>query len=476
MVGVDGDPDYLAQARFAAEVTGLEIEFRAALRLRRGAAGRALRPRPVHGRPLPPAAPAARPRPDPRARRAATCWSSSPCSAAAPRSSRSPRTTRSADRELFDEPGYPKLHFVEHRYAGDRTNWWVPNRACVEAMLRSAGFDIESHPEEEVYVCRRRSRLPGPDGPNAVYPAQGRVRMIEAVMLWNEPNNKSHWDFEIDPDWSALRRDDEARRPRRSRPRTRRCTKVLGGISPIDPTFIAEPGAARACWTGSTRSRSTASRSTGTTGRSTSGREKLQEIQAVTDLPVWVSEVGVSTFGAEEVQEFGLKRTAELLIGRAPRIHWYSLYDLPRAWPATTRHQEAEGSSYYRHFYMGLLREDGTPKLRPALFPRVRAGARHLPVVPLRGPPARRRRPLAASDLGVRHLRTGLSLGRLFRPNALKPGSTARWRPRAVRRDRHLLLHARAQGRRAALHQPAQGSAASSPTSAPQMVRRYAPG
>ena len=78
--------------------------------------------------------------------------------------------------------------------------------------------------------------------------------------------------------------------------------------------------------------------------------EKIAEIQAVTKLPVWVSEVGVSTFGAEEVQEFGLRRTAELLRGRAPRVHWYSLYDLPRAWPATTRHREAEGSSYYRHF------------------------------------------------------------------------------------------------------------------------------
>jgi beta-xylosidase len=87
---------------------------------------------------------------------------------------------------------------------------------------------------------------------------------------------------------------------------------------------------------------------------------------------VWVTEVGVSTFGAEEVQEFGLKRTAELLIGRVPRIHWYSLYDLPKAWPATTRHREAEGSSYYRHFHMGLLREDGTPKLACAHFPTTR--------------------------------------------------------------------------------------------------------
>jgi beta-xylosidase len=93
--------------------------------------------------------------------------------------------------------------------------------------------------------------------------------------------------------------------------------------------------------------------------------EKLDEIRAVTPLPVWVSEVGVSTFGADEVQEFGLKRTAELLIGQAPRIHWYSLFDLPRAWPAMTRHREAEGSAYYRHFYMGLVREDGSEK--PAL-------------------------------------------------------------------------------------------------------------
>ena len=47
--------------------------------------------------------------------------------------------------------------------------------------------------------------------------------------------------------------------------------------------------------------------------------ERLAEIQAIVDLPVWVTEVGVSSFGAEEVQEFGVTRTAELLIGRAPR-------------------------------------------------------------------------------------------------------------------------------------------------------------
>jgi tRNA (mo5U34)-methyltransferase len=71
----------------------------------------------------------------------------------------------------FDQPGYPKLHFIEHSYARDPTNWWVPNRAATEAMLRSAGFEIESRPEEETYLCRRTSR-PYPEY-GAVYPARG---------------------------------------------------------------------------------------------------------------------------------------------------------------------------------------------------------------------------------------------------------------------------------------------------------------
>jgi tRNA (mo5U34)-methyltransferase len=75
--------------------------------------------------------------------------------------------------DQFDSPGYPKLHFIEHKYADDPTNWWAPNRACVEAMLRSAGFAIAAHPEEEVYLCRRGER-PQSDGP--VYPSRGLLR------------------------------------------------------------------------------------------------------------------------------------------------------------------------------------------------------------------------------------------------------------------------------------------------------------
>jgi beta-xylosidase len=239
--------------------------------------------------------------------------------------------------------------------------------------------------------------------------------MIEAVMLWNEPNNKSHWDLELDPDWtrfaSMARLAGEA-----IASEARGLPRVLGGISPIDPLFIANLAGKGLLdhldviavhgfpldWN---------------LWMIEEWPAKLEEIAAVGGLPVWVSEVGASSFGAEEVQEFGLQRTAELLIGRTPRIHWYSLYDLPKAWPATTRHREAEGSSYYRHFYMGLLREDGTRK---------RAAARCADYTPELGICQwfhfeDHRLDDAVqwlNRLGVRYLRTGLSWADSFRPNA----------------------------------------------------------
>ena len=75
------------------------------------------------------------------------------------------------ETDLFDRPGWPKMFFIEHRYADDPTNWWVPNAAGAEAMLRSAGFTIVEHPEQEVYLCRRGSV--GDEEPRAVYPAKG---------------------------------------------------------------------------------------------------------------------------------------------------------------------------------------------------------------------------------------------------------------------------------------------------------------
>jgi len=239
--------------------------------------------------------------------------------------------------------------------------------------------------------------------------------MVEAVMFWNEPNNKSHWAFELDPEWRIY-----AEMVKRAACEVHsvnpQLTRVLGGISPIDPQFIANmrsQGVLEAVdavavhgfpldwnhW------------------QIANWPEKIASIQAETDLPIWVSEVGVSSFGAEEVQEFGIMRSAELLVGKVPRIHWYSLYDLPREWPATTRHREAEGSSYYRHFYMGLLREDGTPKPALERFAELTPDFGicqwfHFDDHRLDSAVRWLRR------LGVKYLRTGLSWADSFRPQA----------------------------------------------------------
>jgi len=78
-----------------------------------------------------------------------------------------------SETDLFFESSYPALHFVERRYAGDWTNWWVPNRACAEAMLRSSGFSIEQRIEDEVYLCGVAPRPYGEWDPGVVYPAKG---------------------------------------------------------------------------------------------------------------------------------------------------------------------------------------------------------------------------------------------------------------------------------------------------------------
>lgn len=73
----------------------------------------------------------------------------------------------------FDDPGYPRMHFIERHYAGDWSNWWAPNAACSQAMLRASGFRIEAQPESEVYLCRVADVPFATLGPAAVYPAEG---------------------------------------------------------------------------------------------------------------------------------------------------------------------------------------------------------------------------------------------------------------------------------------------------------------
>lgn len=182
--------------------------------------------------------------------------------------------------------------------------------------------------------------------------------MITSFKIWNEPNNLSHWDFQLDPGWTVYA---DLVRHAHASIRSTGCTLpiVLGGMSPIDPGFLRQLQAQGVLewvdvlavhgfpidWN---------------LWAIEEWPERIERIRAEFGKPVWVTETGVSSFGSEEVAAWGLRRSQELL--RGEKVYWYSLIDLDQQREATTRHKQAEGSSYFRHFHFGLLRHDGTPK------------------------------------------------------------------------------------------------------------------
>ena len=166
VLGLDPDEDYLAQARFAAEISGFDIEFRRMSVYDIGALGEKFDIVLFLGvlyhlrHPL-----LALDLIYEHAARDVMVFQSLQRGSTA-----LPLLENDYDfwtTDHFDDASYPKLHFVEHKYAEDWTNWWIPNRACAEAMLRSAGFEITSQPESEVYICRVGER---PYESGAVYP------------------------------------------------------------------------------------------------------------------------------------------------------------------------------------------------------------------------------------------------------------------------------------------------------------------
>lgn len=181
--------------------------------------------------------------------------------------------------------------------------------------------------------------------------------MLKSIKIWNEPNNASHWDLELDRRWtmfSELLQHGVAGIRRHSE-----LPVVLGGTSPIDPGFI----------------------------RLLEGRGALEGVDVLAvhgfpldwnlwpleewpgriaaireefGRPVWVTETGASSFVSETKAAWGVRRLRQVLRGET--VFWYTLLDLVPDAEATTRHKEAEGSGYHRHFHFGLLRHDGTPK------------------------------------------------------------------------------------------------------------------
>lgn len=181
--------------------------------------------------------------------------------------------------------------------------------------------------------------------------------MITSLKIWNEPNNVSHWDFDVDPGWrrfsEMLTRTAEAVRRHSSIP------LVLGGMSPIDARFLRvldELGGLD-----------------GIDVLAVHGfpldwnlwpmeewPEQVERIRSEFARPVWITETGVSSLVSERKAAWGLQRLRDILLGET--VYWYTLVDLAPDMEATTRHKKAAGSGYARHYCFGLLRHDGTPK------------------------------------------------------------------------------------------------------------------
>ncbi len=242
--------------------------------------------------------------------------------------------------------------------------------------------------------------------------------MIEAVMFWNEPNNLSHWNRDLDPRWERFA-EMTTRAGARLAAIAPGMTRVLGGMSPIDPSFV----------------HALFSRGVGEVidvvdvhgfpldwnhWHIEEWPARVAAVRAACEgKPIWATEVGASSFVSPSLQAWALDRTVELLQPHVERLYWYALLDLPEPWQATTRHRESEGSSYYRHFRMGVYDAAGRPKLAAdRLSAHVGGGVGVCEWVFWREEARLERMVRGLHELGVKRVRTGIGWADWERPGA----------------------------------------------------------
>lgn len=243
--------------------------------------------------------------------------------------------------------------------------------------------------------------------------------MIEAVVLWNEPNNLSHWDRSLDPDW-ALFAEMVGLAGERVGQVAPGVPRVLGGISPIDPGFLRSLFG---------RGVDTAIDVVAVHGFPLDWNRwhlaewpaRIEWIRAISNgKPVWATEVGASSITSNELQAWAVDATLEHLAPHVERVFWYSLMDLPERWEAVTRHRGGEGSAYYRHFRMGVCGADGRPKEAAArLAAWTPSGVGVCEWVYWQEGKRLERMLRLLRELNIQHLRTGIGWADWDRPGAI---------------------------------------------------------
>ena len=239
-------------------------------------------------------------------------------------------------------------------------------------------------------------------------------------MLWNEPNNLSHWDRYQDPEWALFAEmiclaGERLARVAPGLPR------VLGGISPIDPLFI----------------RNLFGRGIGDAVDVVAvhgfpldwNRWHLSEWPKRIELirehsrgkAVWATEVGASSIVSPTLQAWAVDATLEQLSRCTEQVFWYALMDLPERWEAVTRHRHSEGSAYYRHFRMGVFDANGQPKPAAARLARwANRGVGVCEWVYWQEQERFERMLRLLGELGMRKVRTGIGWADWDRPGAIE--------------------------------------------------------
>jgi beta-xylosidase len=244
--------------------------------------------------------------------------------------------------------------------------------------------------------------------------------LIEAVVLWNEPNNLSHWDRDLDPEWARFA-EMVCLAGERLRSVSPGLTRVLGGISPIDPEFVGrlwKQGVGQAVdvlavhgfpldWNHWHLSEWPA---------------RARAVQGEAGgMPLWATEVGASSLASETLQAWAVDATLDALRPAVERVYWYALMDLPEMWEANTRHRSGEGSAYFRHFRMGVFDAAGRPKPAAArLSAWATRGVGVCEWVYWREEARLQRMVQRLRDLGIRRVRTGLGWADWDRPGAVE--------------------------------------------------------
>lgn len=242
--------------------------------------------------------------------------------------------------------------------------------------------------------------------------------MIEAIMLWNEPNNLSHWDRTQDEDWAQFAEMISLAGERLTRIAPG-LTRVLGGISPIDAGFVQNVFG---------RGIRDAVDVVAVHGFPLDWNRwhvedwprRVQAVRGVAgDRPVWATEVGASSMSSEALQAWGVDAMLDQLWPAADRVFWYALMDLPERWEAVTRHRGSEGMAYYRHFRMGIFDADGRPKPAAARVAEwVQRGVGICEWVYWREDARFERMLRLLETLGVHRVRTGIGWADWDRPGA----------------------------------------------------------